>query len=80
MDFYSVIINESTSSVLLMCSLNINISSNVTVTWMHNGSVSIRTAPNEVMQTGNTTMLLIKNFQLSEKHIWLALCMNMPHK
>ena len=48
-----------------MCSLNINISSNVTVTWLHNGPVAI-TPPNEVITTGNTTTLLIGNPQPSD--------------
>ena len=43
-----------------MCSLNINISSNVTVTWLHNGRVAV-TPPNEVITTGSTTTLLIGN-------------------
>ena len=56
---------ESTSCVQLMCSLNINISSNVTVTWMHNDPVTI-TPPNEVITTGSTTTLLIVNPQPSD--------------
>ena len=67
MNFHSVIINESTSSVLLMCSLNINISSNVTVTWLHNGNIPMTTT-NEVI--GNTTTLLIEDFQLSDVGIY----------
>ena len=71
MDFYTITFNESTSLVQLMCSLNINISSNVTVTWMHNGSVAMTTPPNdEVIQTGNTTTLLIRNPQPSDAGVY----------
>ena len=71
MDFHLVTINnESISSVQLMCSLNINISSNVTVIWLHNGSIAMTTPPNEVMRTGNTTTLLIGNFQPSYAGIY----------
>ena len=55
--------------VQLMCSLNINISSSVTVTWLHNGSV-IMTPPNEVTTTGNTTILLIGNPQPSNSGVY----------
>ena len=70
MDFYTVTFDESTSSVQLMCSLNINISSNVIVTWLHNGSVAMTTHPNEVTQTGNTTTLLIENLQPSDAGVY----------
>ena len=48
-----------------MCSLNINISSNVIVTWLHD-SVVMTTASNEVTQTGSTTTLVIRNLQSSD--------------
>ena len=71
MDFYTITFDESTSLVQLMCSLNINISSNVIVTWLHNGSVAMTTSRNdEVMQTGNTTTLVIRNLQPSDAGIY----------
>ena len=48
------------SSVQLMCSLNVTISSSMTVTWSHNGT-NIMTPPNEVVTAGNTTTLIITN-------------------
>ena len=69
MDFYTVTFDESASSVQMMCSLNINISSNVIVTWLHNGSVPMRTATND-SQTGNTTMLVIRNPQPSDAGVY----------
>ena len=53
-----------------MCSLNINISSNVIVTWLHNGSVAMTTPPNEVLTTGNTTILVIRNPQPSDAGVY----------
>ena len=49
-----------------MCSLNINISSNVMVTWLHNERVAMTTSPNKVITAGSTTTLLIGNFQPSD--------------
>ena len=69
MDFYTVTFDESTSSVQMMCSLNINISSNVIVTWLHNGSVAMTTATND-SQTGNTTTLVIRNPQPSDAGVY----------
>ena len=69
MDFYTITFDESTSLVQLMCSLNINISSNVTVTWLHNGSIAM-TTPNEITQTGNTATLLIRNLQPSDAGVY----------
>ena len=55
-----------------MCSLNIEISSNVTVTWLHNGTIVMAT-PTQVNNTnynattqttaGNTAMLVIEDPQ-----------------
>ena len=70
MDFHTVNINESAGSVQLMCTLNINISSNVTVTWLHNGAVATITPPNGVIQTGNTTTLVIGNFRVSDAGVY----------
>ena len=69
MDFYTITFDESTSSVQLMCSLNINISSNVIVTWLHNGSVAMAT-PNEILTAGNTTTLVIRNPQPSDAGVY----------
>ena len=49
-----------------MCSLNISISSNVVVTWMHNESIAMTTHPNEVITNGNTTTLVLRNLQPSD--------------
>ena len=70
MDFYTVTFDESTILVQLMCSLNINISSNVMVTWLHNGSVSMTTPPNEVLAAGSTTTLVIRNPQPSDAGVY----------
>ena len=70
MDFHTVTFDESPSLVQLMCSLNINISSNVMVTWLHNGSVAMTTPSNEVTQTGNTTTLVIRNPQASDAGVY----------
>ena len=70
MDFYTVTFDESTSLVQLMCSLNINISSNVTVTWMHNDSVAMATPPNELLTAGNTTTLVIRNPRPSDAGVY----------
>ena len=65
-DSHTIIFDESASSVQVMCSLNINISSNVTVTWLHNGSV-VMTTPT---LTGNTTTLQIENPQPSDAGVY----------
>ena len=51
-----------------MCTLNINISSNVTVTWMHNECVAMTTHPNEVITNGNTTTFITGNLQQSDEY------------
>ena len=53
-----------------MCSLNIDIPSSVTVTWLHNGSIVKTTPPNEVLTTGNTTTLVIGNPQPSDAGVY----------
>ena len=54
------------SSVQLMCSLNIDIPSSVTVTWTYNGNL-VMTAPlNGVLTAGNTTTLVIVDPQPSD--------------
>ena len=66
MSKHTVTFDESTSCILLMCLLNIYISSNITVTWMNNSRVFIATPLNEVITTGNATTLLIRNPQPSD--------------
>ena len=51
-----------------MCSLNINISSNVIVTWMRNERVVMTSHPNEVITNGNTTSFIIGNLQPSDEY------------
>ena len=65
-DSHTIIFDESASHVQLMCSLNINITSSVTVTWLHNGSV-VMTTPT---LTGNTTTLQIENPQPSDVGVY----------
>ena len=62
-DLFTVTFNESSTSVQLTCSLNINIPSSVTVRWFLN---NIITPPHEVITTGSTTTLLIENPQPSD--------------
>ena len=62
-DFHTVTFDESTSSVQLMCSLNVTIPSSVTVIWSYNSGTI--TSPHEVITAGNTTTLLIVNPQPS---------------
>ena len=64
-DSHNVTFDES-SSVQLMCSLNIDIPSSVTVKWLHNDSIVMTTSPNKITQTGNTTTLTIENPQSSD--------------
>ena len=60
---YTVTFDESTDSVQLMCSLNIDIPSSVTVIWTYN---DIRVITNGGLTTGNTTTLVIGNPQPSD--------------
>ena len=53
-----VTFDGSTDSIQLMCSLNIDIPSSVTVTWTYN---TIRVITNGVSTTGNTTTLVMGN-------------------
>ena len=70
MNSHNVTFDQSTSSVQLMCSLNIDIPSNVTVIWLHNDSIVITTSPNKITQTGNTTTLTIENPQSSDAGVY----------
>ena len=49
-----------------MCTLNFDITSNVTVMWLHNGSVVMTT----LAQTGNTTTLQVENPQISDAGVY----------
>ena len=69
-DNYTVIVDKSTSSVELMCSLNVIIPSSVTVVWLLNGSDVTTMSPNNVTQTGNTTTLLLGELQLSDAGVY----------
>ena len=50
-----------------MCSLNLTIPSSMTVTWLHNGNI---TSPDEVLTTGNTTTLVIRNLHPSDAGVY----------
>ena len=65
-DSHTITFDKPASFVQLMCSLNINISSNVTVTWLHNGSV-VMTTP---AVTGSTTTLQIENPKPSDAGVY----------
>ena len=62
-DSQVVTFNNFLSFVQLMCSLNVTIPSSMSVTWLHNGTI---TPPNEVLTAGSTTTLLIRNPQPSD--------------
>ena len=61
-----VTFNELTSSVRLMCSLNVTIPSGVTVVWTHNGNTVMATHRKVVTHIGNTTTLQIRNPRLKD--------------
>jgi len=42
----------------------------MTVTWLHDGNIVSTIPPNEVAQTGNTTILLIENPQPSDAGVY----------
>ena len=65
-DYHTVAFDESTSSVQLMCSLNIDIPSSVTVTWLLSNNHAMTAPPNGVITAGNTTTLIIGNPQPSD--------------
>ena len=70
MSYHTVTFRKSTNSVQLMCSLNIDIPSSMTVIWTHNGSIVMTTPPNEVSTAGNTTTLVIENPQSSDAGVY----------
>ena len=65
-NFYTVTFDETASSVQLMCSLNIDIPSSVTITWTYNSNAVMTTPPNELSTAGNTTTLVIGDPQPSD--------------
>ena len=69
-DVHAITIIESTSSIQLMCTLNINIPSSVMVTWLHNDSDAMITSLYKVIKTGNTTTLVIGNPQPSDAGVY----------
>ena len=66
-DLFKVTFNESSSSVQLTCSLNINIPSSVTVRWFLNSNII---APHGVITAGSTTTLVIENPQPSDAGVY----------
>ena len=69
---HTVTFDETASSVQLMCSLNIDIPSSVTVIWTHNGHPAMITPPNGVLTAGSTTTLVIGNPQPSNAGTYLC--------
>ena len=69
LEFIPHIIQPSSSTITvstrarvisLVCSLNVTIPSSATVTWFHDGNVVMTTYYNKIIQTGNTTTLIIR--------------------
>ena len=67
---HNMTFDESTDYVPLICSLNIDIPSSVTVTWLHHDNIVVTTSPNKITQTGNTTTLVIENPQSSDAGVY----------
>ena len=69
-DFYTVTFDESASSVSLMCLLNIDIPSSVTVRWL-DGNNPFNLGPSDaITQAGTTTTLIIGNPQPSDTGLY----------
>ena len=69
-DFHQTFTN-STSSVQLMCSLNVIIPPSMTVTWSYNQNpLTIIEPPNKVTTAGNTTTLVIGDPQPSDAGLY----------
>ena len=64
MDNYVQVVSPTTTLVILTCSLNITIPSTAVVIWIHNNTILF--GANKVLTNGNTTTLLIENFQPSD--------------
>ena len=60
----------------LTCSLNDTIPSSVTVTWLYNGSVITLSSSDEIIQTSNSTTLLIGNLQFSHDGVYQCVFSN----
>ena len=70
-NFHHIIFTNFSSSVQLMCTLNIIIPPSVTVTWSHNQNpFLIIEPPNEVVTAGNTTTLIIGDPQPSDAGVY----------
>ena len=69
-DSYVVTFEESTSSVQLMCSLNVIIPSSETIIWSYNSGPLLIAPHNEIITNGNTTTLLIVNPQPSDAGVY----------
>ena len=69
-NFHTVTFNNFTSSVQLICSLNVVIPSSVTVIWSRGSSSFLITPPNEVITAGSTTTLVIGNPQPSDAGVY----------
>ena len=69
-NLYTKVFDASMSSVQLMCSLNIEIPSSVTVTWLYNSNEFILGPYDTITQGGTTTTLTIGNPQPSDAGIY----------
>ena len=76
-DFHNVTFHESTNSVQLMCSLNIDIPSSVTIIWLYSNDLAMTTPPNEAITAGNTTTLVIGNPQPSDAGVYQCVFMEL---
>lgn len=70
------LVTSSTRMVSLTCSLNVIISSSMTVTWLHNNSIVMTTPFTRVMTDGKTATLEIRSFQLSSVGIYQCIFNN----
>lgn len=78
--FPTVLFNNLTSSVQLICSLNINIPSSVTVTWLYRGIPIIIGPPYEVITVDKNATLVIQNPQPSHAGDYQCLFMGLDLK
>ena len=69
-DLYTVTFNESTDSIQLMCSLNIDIPSSVTVIWLDGPNIFDVGPYDTITQDGTTTTLVIGNPQPSDDGVY----------
>ena len=66
----TVTFDESASSVQLMCSLNIDIPSSVTISWLYNSNTFNLGPSDSITQAGTTTTLIIGNPQPSDAGLY----------